>query len=81
MSEINEIFDTLFNGRKARQSAPPKTPAPTTKDSPNIKLFMLQMINAFASFIERDSMQWVKTYRNKDNGKEYTVTITLEEKV
>jgi hypothetical protein len=70
-----EFFDKLF-GLDEKAAAPVK---PTTTDKPDIKLFMLQMINAYAQLATADSMQWEKSFRNKENGKQYTVTIQLRE--
>lgn len=76
MSDLAELMDVLFNGRAARQ---PQPKAPSTTDNPNITLFMLQIINAYHGMIENDAMKWRKTYKHKGNGREYTVTVTLEE--
>lgn len=80
MTEIDELFDTFFNGGRKAQAAVDKViPPAKTTDAPNIKTFMLQMINAYVRLVDADGMRWQKSFKHKDNGKQYRVTIILQE--
>lgn len=76
MNEIAELVDVFFNGRRPKE---PKPSDPKTTDAPNIKLFMMQLINAYVQWLDAEGMRWQKTYRHRENGKQYTITIILEE--
>ena len=69
------VLDDFLDGFGDKKSEPAKT-----TDEPDFKLFMLQVMNRFQRLITKDApMDWCKTFRNKDTGVEYTVTIKLEQ--
>lgn len=74
--DIERLFGS-FLGKKKDQPAPKLT----TTDAPNIKMFMFQLLNAYAEYVDGDGLRWGKSFAHTKKGKQYRVTITLEEEL
>lgn len=70
---INSISRSVFG-----EDFQPKTiiMAETTKDKPNMDMFMLQLLNHFADFCNNE-MVWEKCFKHKADGQHYRITIRL----
>ena len=70
------LFESVFGKGFERQEKPP---APKTTDKPDVKLFMLQILNSYGELTDKDGMRWTKAYRHKQNGKTYRVNVEIIE--
>ena len=72
--KLKETIDTFFKGFDKKEA--PKPP-PSTTDAPNIKMFMVQLLNKYHDLAGGDGMEWEREFNDKKNNKRYKVKIVL----
>lgn len=79
MKDIYDSIDKLFGSSASDKPKVAKPPKST--DTPDIRLFMFQLLNSYVRLVNADGMRWSKKLRNKENGKVYSIKIEIMEEI
>lgn len=71
---MTDAINSFFRGFDKKPEAPKP---PSTTDEPNVKRFMLQLLNKYHDLAGGDGMAWEREFNDKKTGKRYKVRIVL----